>query len=81
MRACSYFFANFAVAEPFGVEVCGFGCQEPSSVSFVKSGHIRQINWREDFWRSFLSHLKEIGITFKDKKISLSLLYYIDDNQ
>lgn len=58
MRACFHFFANLAVAEPFGFEVCGFGCQEPSSVPFVQSGHIRQITWREDFWRSFLSHLK-----------------------
>lgn len=49
MCACSHNFTNFAVAEPLSLEVGGLGGQEPSSVSFVQRGHIRQIFWREDF--------------------------------
>jgi len=81
MCACSHNFANFAIAEPLSLEVGGLRGQEPSSVSLVQYGHIRQIAWREDLWRSFLSHFKGTGTTYKVKKISPVFLYYIFDNQ
>ena len=81
MCACSHNFANFAVAEPLSLEVICLCGQEPSSVSLVQRGHIRQIAWRKDFWRSFLSHFKGTGTTYKVKKNSPDSLYYIIDNQ
>ena len=74
-------FTDFAVAEPLSLEVGGLCGQEPSSVSFVQRGHIRQIAWRKDFWRSFRYHFKSIAITLKFTKISPVFLYYIIDNQ
>ena len=81
MCACSHNFANFAVAEPLSLEVRGLGRQEPSSVSLVQRGHIRQIAWRKDFWRNFRYHYKSLAITLKVTKISPVFLYYIIDNQ
>ena len=81
MCACSHNFTNFAVAEPLSLEVGGLRGQEPSSVSFVQRGHIRQIFWREDFWRGFRYHFKSLAITLKFTKISPDFLYYIIDNQ
>ena len=81
MCTCSHNFTNFAVAEPLSLEVGGLCGQEPSSVSFVQRGHIRQIAWRKDFWRSFRYHFKSIAITLKFTKISSVFLYYIIDNQ
>ncbi len=81
MCACSHSFANFAVAEPLSLEVGGLRGQEPSSVSFVQRGHIRQIFWREDFWRGFRYHFKRLGITLKFTKNPPDFLYYIIDNQ
>lgn len=69
------------VAEPLSLEVGGLCGQEPSSVSFVQRGHIRQIAWRKDFWRSFRYHFKSIAITLKFTRISPVFLYYIIDNQ
>ena len=73
----SHNFANFAVAEPLSLEVGSLRGQEPSSVSFVQRGHIRQIAWRKDFWRSFLFHFKSRRITLKITKYSPDFLYYI----
>lgn len=81
MCACSHSFTNFAVAEPLSLEVGGLRGQEPSSVSFVQRGHIRQIFWREDFWRGFRYHFKRLGITLKFTKNPPDFLYYIIDNQ
>ena len=81
MCTCSHNFTNFAVAEPLSLEVGGLCGQEPSSVSFVQRGHIRQIAWRKDFWRSFRYHFKSIAITLKFTKISPVFLYYIIDSQ
>ena len=81
MCACSHNFTNFAVAEPMSLEVGGLGCQEPSSVSFVQRGHIRQIAWRKDFWRSFRKHFYTSWSLYKVTKKSPDFLYYIIDNQ
>ena len=81
MCACSHHFTNTAVAEPLGLEVGGFRGQEPSSVSFVQRGHIRQIAWRKDFWGRFRYHFKSIAITLKVTKNPPVSLRYITDNQ
>ena len=84
MCACSHNFTNFAVAEPLSLEVGGLGGlggQEPSSVSFVQRGHIRQIFWREDFRRGFRKHLYTSWSLYKVTKDSPDFLYYIINNQ
>ena len=70
MCVCSHNFTNFAVAEPLSLEIDGLRGQEPSSLSFVQRGHIRQIFWREDFWRGFRYHFKRLAFTLKFTKIS-----------
>ena len=81
MCTCSHNFTNFTVAEPMSLEVGGLRGQEPSSVSFVQCGHIRQIAWRKDFWRSFRNHFYTSWSLYKVTKKSPDFLYYIIDNQ
>ena len=81
MCACSHNYTNFAVAEPLSLEVGGLGGQESSSVSFVQRGHIRQIFWREDFWRGFRKHLYTSWSLYKVTKNPPYFLYYIIDIQ
>lgn len=79
--ACSHNFTYFAIAEPLSLEGGGLGGQEPSFVSFVQRGHIRQIFWREDFWSDFRYNFKSLAITLKFSKNSSDFLYYTIDNQ
>ena len=80
---CAYFhnYTNFAVDELLSLEVGGLGGQKSSSISFVQRGHIRQIFWREDFWRGFRKHLYSYCLLYKVTKYSPNILYYIDNQQ
>ena len=81
MCTCSHNFTNFAVAESLRMEVkCSRGL-ELSSFAFVQRGNIRQIFWREDFWRIYLTHFKGFDSTLKVKKNSPDFLYYFINNQ
>lgn len=75
------FYANFAIVESSSLEVGGFRGQEPSSVSFVQRGQIRQVAWRKCYRRTFLGHFIGIGSTNIVKQIPPVFLRYIIDEQ
>ena len=75
MCACSHKFSNLAVTEPMSLEVCGLSCQDPSSASFVQCGHIRQIAWQKDFWRSFRNQMISTRTGTRATIITTNLLF------